>query len=220
MHDLEKQIADWRRQMTAGGIKTSAVLDELESHLREDLAQHIRTGLPPDKAFETAVQRIGRSEWLKAEFAKLNDFKEARAGKVIGIACCGLAVPFSILWTPHLLTIPEMGTGQRLLGLLAVALIWFAVASCWFSYRHLPVIRSRRARMFVELACGLGGIAWVYVFMGFLLNVVLAGASTAQIPVFWIAIAFLWAMALLALLGATAFGLEEAAYRKAQRRKA
>ena len=37
MFNLEKAIADWRRQMTKGGIRAGEVLDELESHLREDI---------------------------------------------------------------------------------------------------------------------------------------------------------------------------------------
>ena len=37
MFDLEQAILEWRRQMTAGGIKAPEVLDELESHLHDDV---------------------------------------------------------------------------------------------------------------------------------------------------------------------------------------
>ena len=37
MFDLEQSIADWRRQMLAAGIKTPVPLEELESHLREEI---------------------------------------------------------------------------------------------------------------------------------------------------------------------------------------
>jgi ferritin-like metal-binding protein YciE len=42
MFDPEQTIAEWRRQMAAGGIKTPEVLNELESHLREDVEQQER----------------------------------------------------------------------------------------------------------------------------------------------------------------------------------
>ena len=45
MFDLEKAIADWRRQMLAAGIKTPVPLEELESHLREEIEQQMKSGL-------------------------------------------------------------------------------------------------------------------------------------------------------------------------------
>ena len=37
MHHLEDKIADWRKRRAVAGINAPAVLDELESHLREDI---------------------------------------------------------------------------------------------------------------------------------------------------------------------------------------
>ena len=42
MFNLEQSIADWRRQMLAAGIKMPVPLEELESHLREDIAQQMQ----------------------------------------------------------------------------------------------------------------------------------------------------------------------------------
>jgi hypothetical protein len=39
MFNLEQAISEWRRQMIAVGIKTPVPLEELESHLREDVEQ-------------------------------------------------------------------------------------------------------------------------------------------------------------------------------------
>ena len=39
MFDLEKAIANWRKQMLAAGIKMPAPLEELEIHLREEIEQ-------------------------------------------------------------------------------------------------------------------------------------------------------------------------------------
>ena len=44
MFDLEKSIADWRTQMLAAGIKSPVPLEELESHLREEITQQTKSG--------------------------------------------------------------------------------------------------------------------------------------------------------------------------------
>src|SRR5689334_14853329 len=45
MFELEDTIAKWRAQMVAAGLKQAGVLDELESHLRDDIEQRMRAGL-------------------------------------------------------------------------------------------------------------------------------------------------------------------------------
>ena len=45
MPDLEKSIAEWRRQMLAAGIKTPVPLEELEIHLREEIEQQMKSGI-------------------------------------------------------------------------------------------------------------------------------------------------------------------------------
>src|SRR6185295_15091896 len=70
MPNLEESIAAWRRQMQAEGITATALLDELESHLRDDLEQQQRSGLGPEQAFEVSVRRIGQARELKLEFAR------------------------------------------------------------------------------------------------------------------------------------------------------
>lgn len=72
MFDLEKAVADWRQQMVTAGIKKGEAIDELESHLRDDIQQQIQQGLTKEKAFEMAVERIGGTQALKAEFAKVS----------------------------------------------------------------------------------------------------------------------------------------------------
>src|SRR4051812_24203195 len=104
MRDLDKKIAAWRTRMAAGGIKTPAVLDELESHLREDIQRQVGAGQNEERAFQAAAQRIGKSDLLKAEFAKIEESRKWRAGKIIGIACCVFAGLYSMLLAPHLFT--------------------------------------------------------------------------------------------------------------------
>ena len=70
MFNLEPSIAEWRKQMLAAGIKTPVPLEELESHLREDIEQQVRSGINAEPAFAAAVQRIGQPGALKTEFKK------------------------------------------------------------------------------------------------------------------------------------------------------
>jgi Clp amino terminal domain, pathogenicity island component len=73
MFDLEKSIAQWRRQMLAAGIKATESLDELENHLREEVEKQIKLKQKPERAFEIAVDQIGLAALLKAEFAKVSE---------------------------------------------------------------------------------------------------------------------------------------------------
>src|ERR1700677_4553154 len=73
MFNLEQSIAEWRQQMLAAGVKTPVPLEELESHLREEIEQQIRAGLSARSAFDTSVAQIGRPASLKEEFAKTGE---------------------------------------------------------------------------------------------------------------------------------------------------
>jgi hypothetical protein len=78
MFDLDEAIAAWRQRMLGGGVKSPVPLDELESHLRDDVEQGMESGLGADVAFAEAVRRIGQAESLKGEFAKAGGMKEAQ----------------------------------------------------------------------------------------------------------------------------------------------
>jgi leader peptidase (prepilin peptidase)/N-methyltransferase len=90
MFNLDEAIADWRRQMLAAGINTPVPMDELESHLRDDVEQQTKLGLGAQKAFESAVQRIGRAGALKREFTKVGEpwrvFQRKSLWLFIGVA--------------------------------------------------------------------------------------------------------------------------------------
>jgi hypothetical protein len=91
MFELEQSISAWRRKMLAAGIKTPVPLDELESHLREEIERQMQLGENAQQAFEVAVARIGRAEVLKAEFAKAKgrlsfsgDNKSTKTDRILG----------------------------------------------------------------------------------------------------------------------------------------
>ena len=78
MFNLEQAITEWRRQMATGGVKAPVPLDELESHLRDEVEQQVLSGSSEERAFEIALQRIGRAEALKREFKKVNETTERK----------------------------------------------------------------------------------------------------------------------------------------------
>ena len=83
MFDLDQAIAEWRRQMAAGGVKAREVLDELESHLREEVEQQKLAGSSPEQAFELAVQQIGQAAALEGEFGKVGTRARAQVNNAV-----------------------------------------------------------------------------------------------------------------------------------------
>ena len=70
MFNLEQAIVEWRQRMLAVGVKTPVPLEELESHLREDVEQQMRSGFSEQEAFGSAIKKIGQPRLLKTEFKK------------------------------------------------------------------------------------------------------------------------------------------------------
>jgi len=77
MFDLEKAIADWRRDLAAHGLRSSEDLDELESHLRDELEAQIESGASPREAWIAAAHGIGEPAALKNEFARAAGITDA-----------------------------------------------------------------------------------------------------------------------------------------------
>lgn len=71
MFDLEKSVATWRQQMLAAGFKSPGPLDELESHLLEEVERRIASGASAQEAFAAAVAQVGPADEIIGEFAKL-----------------------------------------------------------------------------------------------------------------------------------------------------
>jgi hypothetical protein len=70
MDSVEAQIAEWRAYVaTAPGVNGHDV-DELEDHLRHQIADLNAAGLTADEAFLVAVKRMGDLDALSREFAR------------------------------------------------------------------------------------------------------------------------------------------------------
>ena len=134
MFNLEQSISEWRGQMLSAGVRNPDIVDELESHLREDWARRVQSGESEEQAFEGAVKGVGQASLLKHEFAKLGGKKWAWLRKLKGIMA-GTFDPVPSLstftpgarWTLELarqeaprLNHGFVGTEHVLLGLLAL----------------------------------------------------------------------------------------------------
>ena len=67
---LDAEVAQWRTAITRSPAVDSADADELEGHLREQVADLVGAGLTDSEAFQIAVQRLGQVDQVTAEFAR------------------------------------------------------------------------------------------------------------------------------------------------------
>ena len=67
---VEEQIAQWRGYLRQRRAINGADVDELEGHLRDQIAMLTTAGLAGDEAFLVAVKRMGSLDSLSREFAR------------------------------------------------------------------------------------------------------------------------------------------------------
>ena len=67
---LEEQIAQWRAYVRRQQSFHGPDAEELEGHLRDQLAALTEAGLTGDEAFLVAVKRMGNLDALSREFAR------------------------------------------------------------------------------------------------------------------------------------------------------
>ncbi len=70
MDGVESQIAEWRAYVAKAPAVDGRDVDELEGHLRDQIAELDAAGLTGDEAFLVAVKRMGDLDALSREFAR------------------------------------------------------------------------------------------------------------------------------------------------------
>ena len=83
--------------MLSAGIKTPVPLEELEIHLREDIAQQMQSGLSAQPAFGIAVKTIGQAPELKREFKKVSGCGQPLRPQYLRIYCYVVALPMLLV---------------------------------------------------------------------------------------------------------------------------
>ncbi|MHC4552432.1 MAG: permease prefix domain 1-containing protein [Planctomycetota bacterium] len=72
MFQLDTAITNWRNTLLANQNITDSDVDELESHLRDEVDSLMLSGLSDEEAFMISAHRIGDQQAVGAEFAKVN----------------------------------------------------------------------------------------------------------------------------------------------------
>ncbi len=107
-HALEEQIAQWRAYVRRRRASDGPDVEELEAHLRGQVAELEGVGLNADEAFLVAVKRLGNLDTLSQEFAR------EHSGR---------------LWKQLVLTSEDPGSTSRARQLDAVVAVGCAVAA-------------------------------------------------------------------------------------------
>jgi hypothetical protein len=169
MFDLKQSIAAWRQQMLAAGIQTPVPLEELESHLRDEIERQTEAGRSETEAFQAAVQKIGAAQRIQNEFRKVEAIKEDRQWQLVQIMLVVLTGLVPILigsagFSKHGVYW-EMTSGQLIAALAAVAVFSLLAWSGRLSYRLFPVIPTKRTRDAIHLAYVLPVTLWWMAFL-------------------------------------------------------
>jgi len=167
MFDLERAIAEWREQLASDGISPPEVLDELESHLRDDIEQQMRSGLSPQQAFNAALQRLGRRDALKTEFKRISGRTEVLE-KLMGLV--GIILVGFIVWmSGYTFLQMELSPSEQIVAYAAVAFTLLTACAWRYAVPFLPVIASRGKRVTVGLICIVLGVVFSNLFCHFIL---------------------------------------------------
>lgn len=71
MFELESQVRKWRGHLRSSGSLGEQDLEELESHLRDSIDDLTSRGVTIEEAFLVSIRRMGDTDALGAEFAKV-----------------------------------------------------------------------------------------------------------------------------------------------------
>ncbi len=72
MFDLNGAISNWRQELGQNEALDSSDLNEMESHLRDEIEDLAGGGLSQEEAFIIAAHRLGEAGQIAAEFAKVH----------------------------------------------------------------------------------------------------------------------------------------------------
>jgi hypothetical protein len=207
MFNLEQSIADWRRQMLAAGIKMPVPLEELESHLREDIAQQMQSGLSAQQAFGIAMKKIGRALELKREFKKVSAPMETqKIIKLAGVICVAVALFCPLFMFLPFLLAHELNLMTKMLGLAVYATIIATIVLSWeYNHKLLPAIHNQLLRRAVGIVCYAGCLLWIR----FVLFHLPAGVLHSR-SIFLVLFVFGLECTAIAILGGVGHGLEKA----------
>jgi hypothetical protein len=180
MFNLDQAIAEWRQQMAAAGIKSLKVLDELESHLRDDVEMLIESGTSAREAFDSAVRRIGDARTLRVEFEK--SAPQAERTTLFRTLCFSTAVALFLISMWSLIQF-ELSTAEKIVGFGASGLGSAYLAGVPFLRRWLSqsvftklMVASKIGSVFIwipPVLLLLAATKWIHVEIGIIVHTVM-----------------------------------------------
>jgi hypothetical protein len=128
MSDVEPRIESWRNTLEDSDRLGPAEVRELESHLREEMGHLQAAGLSDEEAFLVARHRLGETEALAAEYAKVNPGRRSllrlswmAAGVLVYLLAGYLAIGISAGGIAAAVLLGAGGAGVTSLALVGVA---------------------------------------------------------------------------------------------------
>jgi hypothetical protein len=123
MFDLNEQIIKWRGNLAQSQTLGNSDIDELESHLHEEIENLTALKLSEEEAFLVATHRLGSTDSLAGEYAKINRssiFRRRLSLMITGILTYLLATHFATAVSKDcvLLAANSGITGYRSLGFI------------------------------------------------------------------------------------------------------
>lgn len=193
MSDIEKRIEQWRTDLADSEVMSRADIQEMESHLREEITHLGTSGLSDDEVFLVARHRLGDPTALEREFAKLRPHRGSvhrLYWAMMGVLLYLAAAECASMMFPLALKLGYMaGLRQTAVGFLgsAVEMIGFAgviLLALWLYLRHShhcakeQVSSSLAAPTLGVMALVLG--TWMFFIAGKLLSVLFMRTVEAQ----------------------------------------
>jgi hypothetical protein len=209
MFHLEQSISAWRSQMLAAGIQSPVPLDELEAHLRDDIARQMESGIDAQTAFESVIQKIGTANILKREFAKVQTSPASRLLIVVfvPIFVSFFSISVALLLLFNIGSFSEVDFTQKLSGFAAAAATAIFGWSGFLAQRLFPVISNKRARDTICIGGGVLQVLWWFAFFFLVLQ-------RSEFTLGGLDMAILWGFGMpFGILAGLSSGLEKAATR-------
>jgi hypothetical protein len=152
-YDLNAAVENWRNELAAQPNLASDDRRELETHLRDAIERRMKSGMDAQRAFEAAVQRIGKSRALNSEFKKNINLNWKKIMAMAGL--CGFTL-FIAVFKPGKAS--DITSAQQLSLLASTAVAIFLSFTGKWGGRFFPAIIDEKKRaaagiLIVSLMC-------------------------------------------------------------------
>jgi hypothetical protein len=172
MHNLDQSIAEWRKTISRTPSLGPDTLDELESHLRENISAMVESGIPEPEALQQAIAQLGPVGEVTAEFQKLSaaTWLPLRIVRVIaGVLAVVLLADVLLFFQQHpwdawlCAHVFTLGLSHVVEVLLWVLGICFVIQRSFadFSTRRAEAL-GRAVRVLTAWACGLTLLGMIF----------------------------------------------------------